>query len=144
MIHLLDVNVLIALIDPQHSNHDDAHGWFETRGDAGWSTCPIVENGAIRIASHPRYPGASATPALVTESLRVMRKLPGHVFWADDISLLDDGHVDAAGIKSGDVTDLYLLALAKERGGRLATFDRRIRADAVENGNDHLLHIPTA
>jgi predicted nucleic acid-binding protein len=29
---LLDVNVLIALIDPGHVAHDDAHEWFAAIG----------------------------------------------------------------------------------------------------------------
>jgi predicted nucleic acid-binding protein len=53
---LLDVNVLIALIDPGHVAHDDAHQWFSSRGAADWATCPITENGVIRIVGHPRYP----------------------------------------------------------------------------------------
>jgi hypothetical protein len=36
------------------------------------------------------------------------------------------------------VTDLYLLALAKHHGASLATFDRRIPAAAIPNGDAHL------
>jgi uncharacterized protein len=141
LIYLLDVNVLIALIDPQHADHDEAHRWFEQKGDAAWATCPVVENGAIRIAGDPRYPGSPATPAVVAESVRTMRSLPGYVFWADDVSLLDFALFQGNALRSKDVTDVYLLCLAKSRGGKLATFDRRIRAEAVAEGRDHLLQL---
>ena len=35
MTYLLDVNVLIALIDPTHVSHDAAHHWFEKAVAAG-------------------------------------------------------------------------------------------------------------
>jgi len=37
-------------------------------------------------------------------------------------------------INSGQVTDSYLLALARAHGGQLATFDRRMVIDAVAGG----------
>jgi predicted nucleic acid-binding protein len=55
---LLDLNVLIALIDPTHISHDTAHDWFSAEALDGWATCPLVENGVIRIVAHPRYPNA--------------------------------------------------------------------------------------
>jgi predicted nucleic acid-binding protein len=55
---LLDVNVLIALIDPGHVAHDDAHAWFQAEGQAGWSTCPLTENGVVRIVGNPKYPNS--------------------------------------------------------------------------------------
>ena len=38
MTFLLDVNVLIALIDPYHDRHDDAHDWFAAQGRRAWAT----------------------------------------------------------------------------------------------------------
>ncbi len=64
-----------------------------------------------------------------------LRALPGHVFWPDDISLVDPAKVDPAQIlTSAQVTDSYLLALAVSHGGRLATFDRRLSVKAVKGG----------
>ena len=61
--------------------------------------------------------------------------LPGHVYWPDDISLLDAKKIDASRIlSSAQVTDSYLLALACAHGGKLATFDRRLVVDAVRGG----------
>lgn len=135
MTYLLDVNVLIALIDPGHVQHDIAHDWFARDGLRAWATCPITENGALRIVGHASYPNSPGTPAAVAPLLRTMRALDGHVFWSDDISLLDEGRVDAARLlNSAQTTDSYLLALAQAHGGQLATFDRRLVVTAVHGG----------
>ncbi len=136
---LLDVNVLIALIDPMHVQHDAAHEWFADSGQRAWATCPLTENGLLRIVGHSRYPGSPGTPAAVAPLLAELRQLPGHVFWPDDISLIDAGHLDTARLlNSSQVTDSYLLALACAHDGGLATFDRRLVKDAVRGGKDGL------
>jgi toxin-antitoxin system PIN domain toxin len=140
---LLDVNVLIALIDPAHVLHDRAHSWFAAKGRKAWATCPVTENGVLRIVGHPRYPNCPGSPAVVAELLIAFRKLPGHDFWADDISLLDRVRVNAARIlDSAHVTDVYLLALADAHKGQLATFDRSIPTESVVDGAKalHLVH----
>ena len=135
MAYLFDVNVLIALIDPGHVQHDIAHDWFATDGLRSWATCPITENGALRIVGHASYPNSPGSPAAVAPLLRTMRSLDGHVFWRDDISLLDEGTVDATRLlNSAQTTDSYLLALAYTHGGQLATLDRRFVVAAVHGG----------
>lgn len=138
---LLDVNVLVALIDPMHVQHDAAHEWFATQGKRAWATCPLTENGVLRIVGHVRYPNSPGTPAAVAQLLAGLCALPGHMFWPNDVSLLDAKKVDAARIlTSGQVTDSYLLALACAHGGKLATFDRRLVTDAVR-GSAQGLHL---
>lgn len=135
MTFLLDVNVLIALIDPAHVSHDPAHAWFQREGRHSWATCPITENGVIRIVGNPRYPNTPGSPAIVAEMVRQLRSLPGQVFWADTISLLDAALTDITKIlTSQQVTDSYLLALAAAHGGKLATFDRRLTVTATIGG----------
>lgn len=135
MAYLLDVNVLIALIDPSHVQHDAAHDWFTARGHNAWATCPLTENGVLRIVGHPRYPNSPGTPAAVALILQGFRALSGHEFWPDAISLLETDMIDPARLlSSGQVTDSYLLALACENNGQLATFDRRLVPDAVRGG----------
>jgi len=132
---LLDVNVLIALIDPSHVQHDVAHEWFAGQGQTAWATCPLTENGVLRIVGHARYPNSPGTPAAVAQLMAGLRALPGHAFWPDDISLLDAEKLDATRLlSSAQVTDSYLLALACAHGGQLATFDRRLVTDAVHSG----------
>ncbi|WP_081162755.1 TA system VapC family ribonuclease toxin [Ensifer aridi] len=143
MTFLLDVNVLIALIDPGHVAHDDTHEWFAATGQSAWATCPITENGVIRIVGSPKYPNSPGSPSLVMEIVGKLRALPGHCFWPDDMSLVGSGDIAAAKIlTSGQVTDTYLLALAKAHGGQLATFDRKLSAAAVIRGNS-ALHLIT-
>ena len=61
--------------------------------------------------------------------------LEGHRFWADDVSLFDGRILDSARLlDSAQVTDTYLLALARTHDGQLATFDRHLVADAVIGG----------
>jgi toxin-antitoxin system PIN domain toxin len=140
---LLDINVLIALIDPAHVQHDKAHDWFATKGQKAWATCPITENGVLRIVGHPRYPSSPGSPAAVAGLLAAFMELPGHAFWPDDLSLFDRKHVNPARLlDSAHLTDSYLLALARLHEGQLATFDRRLVTDAVIKGNQalHLIH----
>ncbi len=133
--YLLDVNVLIALVDPRHVQHDAAHGWFAQRGHTSWATCPLTENGLLRIVSHPRYPNSPGTPASVGRLLAGLRALPGHAFWPDDISLTDAACVDLSRMLHTDqITDSYLLALAHAHGGKLATLDHKLVAAAVHHG----------
>lgn len=135
MTFLLDVNVLIALIDPAHVQHDAAHQWFVALGRRAWATCPLTENGVLRIVGHTRYPNSPGTSADVAQLMRGLRALPGHAFWPDNISLLDAGKIDTERLlTSGQVTDSYLLALACANNGQLATFDRRLVTDAVRGG----------
>jgi uncharacterized protein len=132
---LLDINVLIALIDPSHVQHDRAHEWFEMKGCKAWATCPLVENGVLRIVGHLRYPNSPGSPAAVAELLFSFRALPGHAFWPDDVSLLDRQNVNTERLlDSAHITDSYLLALARAHSGQLASFDQRLVTEAVTDG----------
>jgi toxin-antitoxin system PIN domain toxin len=134
-LYLLDVNVLIALIDPAHVQHDRAHDWFAAKGKKAWATCPLTENGVLRIVGQPRYPSSPGTPAAVAELMAVLLALGGHEFWPDDVTLFDPQLVDSTRLlDSGQVTDTYLLALARAHGAQLATFDRHLVTDAVIGG----------
>jgi toxin-antitoxin system PIN domain toxin len=133
--YLLDVNVLIALIDPFITYHDMAHSWFASVGRQAWATCPLTENGVIRVVGNPRYTNSPGSPRAVAELLARFTKDPGHQFWPDDISLLDATKFDLSLMAtSSQVTDSYLLALAIAHGGQLATFDRHLIPNAVRNG----------
>jgi hypothetical protein len=143
VIHLLDVNVLIALLDAEHIAHDDAHDWFDVTGKHGWATCPIVENGFLRIVGASRYGPASVPMARLIENLTQFTRADGHEFWAEDFSLLTNPDIHRDKLTSaGQLTDTYLLALAVRNGGRLATLDRRFSTRSVEGGERALVQIP--
>lgn len=132
---LLDVNVLIALVDPAHVQHDHAHAWFSRTGRKGFATCPLTENGLLRIVGHPKYPNTPGPPSTVVPSLVAIRGLPGHTFWPDKVSFADPARFASARLSSPSrVTDSYLLALAHAHGGRLATMDARLATEVVVGG----------
>jgi toxin-antitoxin system PIN domain toxin len=129
---LLDINVLIALLDPDHSLHEQAHRWFGRNVRSGWTSCPITQNGCVRIMSHPGYPNALPVRS-VMERLSEATRSPHHEFWADDLSLLDPRVADANRIHGPrQLTDLYLLALAVRRDGRFVTFDTSVPLSAIK------------
>ncbi|MEI6674119.1 MAG: hypothetical protein WCO57_02970 [Verrucomicrobiota bacterium] len=48
--------MLIALADPAHAFHAAARKWLAARQRMGLATCPLTENGFLRIYGHPSYP----------------------------------------------------------------------------------------
>lgn len=140
--YLLDVNVLLALFDPNHVSHLAAHAWFQNIGERAWATCPITENGLVRIAGHPSYPGSPGTPGELRAMLREFCGSKNHHFWPDDVTLLDDTLFSLVRVAHSHVTDVYLLGLSVRKGGKLATFDRHIPAGAVHGGIEALEMIP--
>ena len=136
---LLDVNVLVALFDPHHIQHDAAHDWFAAHRDAGWATCPLTEAGFVRVVSHPAYGAAGERVATAIERLRAFTASGGHQFWRDAISLRDDLFDLSRAGGSRQLTDIYLLGLAVNRKGRLATFDRTIPLGAVRGASAETL-----
>ena len=137
--YLLDVNVLIALVDPAHTQHDEVHAWFARAGRRSFATCPITENGLLRILGHPKYANSPGPPSVVAGMLTTIRQLPGHEFWPDSISLVDSEFALASQLSShARVTDGYLLALARANGGKLATLDHKLATETVPQGKSAL------
>ncbi len=128
--HLLDVNVVLALIDSMHEHHEAAWRWFQSTGRSSFATCPIVENGVLRIASSAAYPNRPGDIDVVRSALDTVATEPGFQFWPDSVSLRGMLIADS-GARPNEITDLYLVALAASNGGSLATFDTKIRADLV-------------
>lgn len=140
MIALLDVNVLIALFDPVHVHHEAAHAWFADNHRAGWATCPTTESGLIRIPSHNKYKGSRTPAREMVRKLDRFRASGSHHFWPDSISLYDPSiFCQTSEIGPKQVTDIYLLGLAKANNGRLVTFDRKIPLDLVVGAELHHL-----
>ena len=128
---LLDVNVLIALLDMDHAHHRTARKWLGAEIDSGWASCPLTENGCIRIMSQPKYPNPVQTGEVI-KRLTDAAATPYHEFWPDSLSILDETTVDKTRIHGPkQVTDVYLLALAIKRGGRFVTFDGAVPLSAV-------------
>jgi toxin-antitoxin system PIN domain toxin len=123
---LFDVNVLLALFQPDHIHFERAQTWWEANQQHGWASCPLTQNGFARVISQQSYrkplPTAEAISRLTEQIERT-----DHVFWPDDISIADAATFDRSGILGpNQITDAYLLALAKKHGGRLVTLDNSI------------------
>ena len=139
---LLDVNVLIALFDPNHPMHEAAHRWFGRNRRRGWATCAITINGCARILSNPTYPSFATTPDEVISRLRALCASSDHHFWANSVSLLDDRLFRPTAIMGHQkITDVYLLGLAVHHKGALATFDRSVSIKAVVGANSEHLEV---
>jgi uncharacterized protein len=138
---LLDVNVLIALLDSDHASHNSAIKWFAKHAREGWASCPITQNGCIRIMSNPGYPNALPVQVVVEHLAEACRQ-DIHEFWPDEVSLLDSDVVDSMRIHGPrQLTDIYLLALAVQHDGKLVTFDTGIPLTAVRKATTQNLLI---
>ncbi len=112
---LLDANVLIALLVDDHVHHAVAEPWFSRRGGP-FATCPITEGALVRLLVRSGQPAAAAQAVLAA-----LWSDERHRFWPDDLGY---GAVELAGVVGHrQVTDAYLAALARHRGGELASFD---------------------
>ena len=128
---LLDINVLIALHDRDHVHHIRAATWFEANVEHGWASCPLTQNGCLRIMNQPGYSSPQPLAALMA-MLQRSTSAAVHETWFDDISILDAARFQHAHMHGHrQLTDLYLLGLAVKNNGRLASFDQRIPMSAV-------------
>ena len=136
---LLDVNVLIGLFTESHVHHEIAHDWFDENRKHGWATCPIIQNGFLRILGRPDAEVLADRPTIF-KSLQTLCANKDHEFWTDAVSLTDTSLFDPSGLASHrHLTDVYLLGLARQMDGRLATFDSRIPLGAVRGAtSEHL------
>jgi len=117
---LLDVNVLMALLWENHEHHPKARAWFKSV--SAFATCPVSQLGFARVSSHPLL-GYGMTP---DDAFRVLRHLladPRHQFIPDDLSCAD--RVVRTDLMTGpnQITDRYLVALARQHECSLATLD---------------------
>lgn len=132
---LLDVNVLVALLDGGHLHHRLATAWLAGRTRAGWASCPLTQNGCMRVMSLPAYPNPQPVAAVALR-LAAAAGSASHAFWPDAVSLLDGGRIGWDRVLgSRQLTDVYLLALAVAQKGCFATFDRAVPLGAVSGAS---------
>lgn len=142
MRYLLDIQVWVALLDEAHLYHQHALAFIHK--GLPIATCPIVENGLLRVFNLPGYSKLGPQGfERVIEKYRVVCKASDHEFWMDSVSLCQPQTIHWAGISGQQqVTDVYLLALAVSRQGCLVTMDQRLTADAVQGAtSSNLLHL---
>ncbi len=127
MTFLLDLNLLIALAWPSHVHHDPAHAWFEREASPSWATCPLTQLGFVRLSSNPAFTSDAVSPPEALSMLQAITAMDGHEFWSDDVDCVSAAFSTGVRIAGHrQVTDAYLLSLARARSGCLATLDRRM------------------
>jgi predicted nucleic acid-binding protein len=108
----------------------------------GWATCAHTENGFLRVGMNAKFAGRTQTGFVtLMAALNSVCRLPNHHFWTMDISLRAKVPPDTE-LTANQIADIYLLALAIERGGKFVTFDRSIPARLLPGGEDALVLIP--
>ena len=135
--YLLDVNVLIALADPDHMHHQRAMKWFDTPG-LDWGVCAFTEAGFLRVSTNPKAGRHSVKEA--TEVLAALAKRPGYRYWPITeswASLVAPFRERIFGHRQ--VTDAYLLGLAVKEDGVLVTMDKGIEFLAGREYGRHVL-----
>ena len=138
---LLDINVIIALLDSEHAMHRAAQLWMDQHKSSGWASCPVTQNGVIRIMSQPAYPNSQPTIEVATR-LSEACKHPSHHFRDGGISLLDQEKINWQRILGPrQITDAYLLAVAVANDGCLISFDQRITHSLVAGAKTNQIKV---
>src|SRR5262245_46710362 len=138
--HLLDVNVLLALVWPRHEMHAAAHTWFSKSGGKAWATNPLTQLGVMRLLTNPAVAQRAVNPSVALDVLSGLIRHPGHEFWHLDReipALLAPSAGRFQGHKQ--LADAVLLCQAVERGAVLVTFDTGIRELTGKDLQAHLL-----
>lgn len=97
----------------------------------------MVQTGFVKIVSNPAFSPRAVSPKQAIDALNISIQSSTHQFWSDDISVSDVLRIVKGRVAGHQqVNDAYLVALAVQHGGRLATLDRSIAqlgpSDAVE------------
>ncbi|MGD0201118.1 MAG: TA system VapC family ribonuclease toxin [Bryobacteraceae bacterium] len=134
----LDLNVLLALAWPNHQFHDLAVGRLE-RGNQRWATCALTQLGFIRLSSNPAAVPTAKSPAEAASLLAAMVADRRHVYLDRLPSPVDSLESFGRILGSQQVTDAYLLALARRHNAVFVTFDTRLRAVADPDAATEIL-----
>ena len=140
MTSLLDVNVLVSLLDANHEHHAATKGWF-TQNNGPWASCPITQNGYLRIVTLQSYSNTISVKEAIKKLSQAV-STPKHKFLYDNISLLEQQHFAHKHIQGPkQLTDIYLLALSVFHGARFVTLDKGVSPDAVPQATHASVHV---
>jgi toxin-antitoxin system PIN domain toxin len=136
---LPDVNVLVALLHPDHVHHRAAQEWFASV--TRFATTPVTESGVLRMALNPAVMGGTASAGIAMASLRSLRSHQRAEFLPDDASLAES-RIDLVGLVGfRQVTDLHLVNLAAMHSARLVTFDSKISSALAPDDQASVLRL---
>lgn len=127
---LLDTNVLLALAWPNHQHHALVHAWFAKESRYGWATCAVTQLGFVRLSSNSAYTPAAVPPQDAAQLLHELLSDKRHAFWPSPPAARRGIYFRALGHQQ--VTDAYLVEVAKRRRGRVVTLDTRLPVHAEE------------
>ena len=140
---LLDLNILTALLWPAHEHHDAAHRWFAGRGSARWATCPLTQLGFVRIISNPAFSPDALSPGEAVALLGQNLTHADHDFWPDNLQMPEAMKPLESRLQGyRQVTDAYLVAVARRHKGVVATFDRGLRTLAGDTADGLVEIVP--
>lgn len=122
---LLDVNVLLALAWPRHLHYEPAHRWFR-ENQRPWATCTLTQAAFLRLSCQPAVTGSAVSFRDAMRLLDQALRHPRHEYWGESGPLEVPAGIRDRVFGHQQVTDALLLAMAVQRGGKLATFDRRV------------------
>lgn len=140
--YLLDVNVLVALVEPGHEHYGKVQKWFNASGKGSLGLCPLTEAGFLRVTTNPAFgPG----PRSMQQAIAVLQMLKSHPqsrfsYWGMEESWVDlTAQFAWRVLGHQQVTDAYLLGLAIKNNGVLVTFDRGVKYLAGSEFSQNLL-----
>jgi uncharacterized protein len=137
---LLDVNVLVALVEPGHDHYQKAQEWFNSSSEGYWGVCPLTEAGFLRVTTNPSFRPGPRTLEQAIAILQALRNHPRYWFWEMKKSWIDLAAPFAGRVLGHQqVTDAYLLGLAINEDGVLVTFDRGLKYMAGPKFSRNLL-----
>jgi predicted nucleic acid-binding protein len=123
MIHLLDVNALVALGFINHEFHDRLASWVQSQTSPNLATCSITELGFVRVlAQAPAYGFTVIQARTLLLRLKEARTSP-LTFILDEH---DVSHLPSWVKAPKQITDGHLSKLATANGAVLATLDENI------------------
>ncbi len=128
MIHLPDVNVLLALAWSNHPHHEAAHRWFVSESVEGWATCLLTQGGFLRLSLNPQVVGVRLDASVTLDLLMDLVAHPRHQYVQTSPPLTDDAFADLARRIAGyrQVTDSTLLHVVRANSMKLVSFDRAV------------------
>jgi hypothetical protein len=134
--YLLDANVLIPLLWPRHTQKDKVRAWFQAKAAESFATCSLTQAGFVRLTCSPEVMGEKYPLRDAKQLLWTFTNQPAHIFWPTTLSLFDAMAPFEKRMQGAkQITDAYLLGIAKSHGGKLATVDRAIKSLA---GSEHI------
>jgi toxin-antitoxin system PIN domain toxin len=127
--YLLDTNVLIPLLWPRHTEQGAVRAWFQAHAAASFATCSLTQAGFLRITSSPEIMKERYALREARQLLLAFTQQPGHEFWPTTVDIFEaTAPFERRMHGPKQITDAYLLGIAKHHGGRLATLDKAIKS----------------